>query len=405
MIRGSLKATSASARSTDRRIYAKSPGPAASPRLEPNDMDVIDTVVVGAGVIGLACADALARAGREAVVVETDSRYGSGISSRNSEVIHSGIYYPPGSEKARLCVTGRQKLYEFCAEHGVPHRRCGKLIVATRDAQRAELERLQARGLANGVEGLRLLERGEVQRLEPRLNCVAALLSESTGIVDSHALMTALLGRAQRHGANLALRTRFAFRHHDGRRGIRGSPRRCRWHVALSRPAVGHRRRPHRAVGGGAHRGHPEGAAANRALRQGQLLRVVGPRAVLAADLPGTREGRTGRASDAGPGGTARFGPDVEWIGAPDYSVSTERLQTSIVQSVRTGADWPTARLRPDYAGVRPKIYAPDQPAADFDIAGPVAHGIDGLVCLFGIESPGLTAALAIGEVVARQLE
>ena len=172
-------------------------------------MESIDTLVVGAGVIGLACADALARAGREVVVVESEPLYGSGISSRNSEVIHSGIYYPPGSMKARVCMRGKPLLYEFCERHGVPYRRCGKLVVAAHEGQLAELEKLRARGDANGVEGLRVIDRAEAQRLEPQLECVAALLSESTGIVDSHALMTALLGRAERHGASLVVQTRF----------------------------------------------------------------------------------------------------------------------------------------------------------------------------------------------------
>ncbi|MGZ9031280.1 MAG: NAD(P)/FAD-dependent oxidoreductase, partial [Burkholderiaceae bacterium] len=166
-------------------------------------METIDTLVVGAGVIGLACADALACAGHEVVVAESETLYGSGISSRNSEVIHSGIYYEPGSLKARLCVRGRPLLYEFCERHGVPHRRCGKLIVATHAGQLAALQKLRARGEANGVEGLRFIDRAEARRLEPHLECTAALASESTGIVDSHALMTALLGRAERHGASL----------------------------------------------------------------------------------------------------------------------------------------------------------------------------------------------------------
>jgi L-2-hydroxyglutarate oxidase LhgO len=368
-------------------------------------MDVIDTVVVGAGVIGLACADALARAGREAVVVETDSRYGSGISSRNSEVIHSGLYYPPGSEKARLCVTGRQKLYEFCAEHGVPHRRCGKLIVATQDAQRAELERLQARGLANGVEGLRLLESGEVQRLEPRLNCVAALLSESTGIVDSHALMTALLGRAQHHGANLALRTRFdsaitttdagfEVRLDDAGGTARFLARRLVIAAGLTAPSAAARIE-----------GFPAQRLPIERYAKGNYFALSGRAPFSRLIYPVPEKDGLGVHLTLDLAGQARFGPDVEWISAPDYSVSTERLP-DFYRAIRTyWSRLADGQLRPDYAGVRPKIYERDQPAADFDIAGPAAHGLAGLVCLFGIESPGLTAALAIGEFVARQLE
>ena len=368
-------------------------------------MDVIDTLVVGAGVIGLTCADALARAGREVVVVEADSRYGSGISSRNSEVIHSGLYYAPGSEKARLCVDGRRQLYAFCAEHGVPHRRCGKLIVATQDAQRAELDQLQARGVANGVEGLRLLERGEAQQLEPRLTCVAALLSESTGIVDSHALMTALLGRAQRHGASLALRTRFdsaamtadggfEVRLSDSSGATRFLARRLVIAAGLTAPSVAARIE-----------GFPVQRLPVERYAKGNYFALTGRAPFSRLVYPVPEKDGLGVHLTLDLAGQARFGPDVEWIGAPDYTVSTARLP-DFYRAIRTYwnglAD---GQLRPDYAGVRPKIYAPHQPAADFDIAGPAAHGLAGLVCLFGLESPGLTAALAIGEVVAGQLE
>ncbi len=368
-------------------------------------MDVIDTVVVGAGVIGLACADALARAGREVVVVEADSRYGSGISSRNSEVIHSGIYYSPNSEKARLCVAGRQKLYEFCAEYGVPHRRCGKLVVATKDAQRAELEQLQARGVANGVEGLQLLDRGEVQRLEPHLNCVAALLSESTGIVDSHALMTALLGRAQRNGASLALRTcfdsaattadaGFEVRLTDSGDRMRFLARRLVIAAGLTAPSAAARIE-----------GFPVKRLPIERYAKGNYFALSGGAPFSRLIYPVPEKDGLGVHLTLDLAGQARFGPDVEWIGAPDYAVSAERLP-DFYRAIRTyWSGLADGQLRPDYAGVRPKIYASDQPAADFDIAGPAAHGLTGLVCLFGIESPGLTAALAIGEVVARQLD
>lgn len=368
-------------------------------------MDVIDTVVVGAGVIGLACADALARAGREVVVVEADSRYGSGISSRNSEVIHSGIYYAPGSDKARLCVDGRRRLYEFCAEHGVPYRPCGKLVVATKQAQRAELEQLQARGVLHGVEGMRLLERGEAQRLEPHLTCVAALLSESTGIVDSHALMTALLGRAQQHGASLALRTRFdsAAMTADGAFEVRLSDTGGATHVIARRLVIAAGLTAPSAAA--RIEGFPVQRLPAERYAKGNYFALAGRAPFSRLVYPVPEKDGLGVHLTLDLAGRARFGPDVEWIGAPDYTVSTERLP-DFYRAIRTyWSGLADGQLRPDYAGVRPKIYAPDQPAADFDIAGPAEHGLAGLVCLFGIESPGLTAALAIGEVVAAQLE
>jgi L-2-hydroxyglutarate oxidase LhgO len=367
-------------------------------------MDVIDTLVVGAGVIGLACADAAARAGLEVVVVESEARYGSGISSRNSEVVHSGLYYPPDSMKARLCVQGRRMLYEFCARHGVPHRRCGKLVVATQDAQCAELERLQARGVANGVDGLRLIDRAEARRLEPELECVAALLSESTGIVDSHGLMTALLGRAQTRGASLVLQTRFDsatalgdagfdIRLTDANGLMRFRARRLVIAAGLYAPSVAARIE-----------GLPAQCLPVERYAKGNYCALIGRAPFSRLIYPVPEKDGLGVHLTLDLSGQARFGPDVQWIDAPDYTVNAERLP-DFYRAIRTyWRGLADGQLRPDYAGVRPKIYTPDQPAADFNIAGPDAHGVDGLVCLFGIESPGLTGALAIGEVVAGQL-
>jgi glycine/D-amino acid oxidase-like deaminating enzyme len=268
-------------------------------------MEFIDTLVVGAGVIGLACADALARAGREVVVIEAEPRYGSGISSRNSEVIHSGIYYPPGSAKARLCVRGRRLLYDFCAGHGVPHRQCGKLIVATHAGQIPDLEKLLARGLANGVEALRLIDRAEAQQIEPALECVAAIHSESTGIVDSHALMTALLAaRAARRKP--ALQTRFASATRS--RSAAGSSQvadptryRCAW-------ASGCRRGPARPSTTARIEGFlPTGCRERYA--KGNYFALVG-RSPFCADLPVPR--RTAWAYLTSTWADRHAGPDVE---------------------------------------------------------------------------------------------
>ena len=366
-------------------------------------MEIIDTLVVGAGVIGLACADALARAGREVVVVESESLYGSGISARNSEVIHSGIYYPPGSVKARVCMRGKPLLYEFCERQGVPHRRCGKLIVATHAGQLEALENLQARGAANGVEGLRWIDGAEARRLEPQLECIAALLSESTGIVDSHGLMTALLGRAERHGASLVLQTRFesaAVLPGGGSEArLRDAGGEMRYRVGRLVIAAG----LHAPSTAARIDGFPAARLPPERYAKGNYYALIGRAPFSRLVYPVPEKDGLGVHLTLDLGGQARFGPDVEWLDAPDYTVDPMRMAAFYGEIRKYWRGLADGQLRPDYAGVRPKIYAPDQPAADFDIAGPDSHGIAGLVCLFGIESPGLTAALAIGETVASE--
>jgi L-2-hydroxyglutarate oxidase LhgO len=368
-------------------------------------MDDIDTLVVGAGVIGLACADALSRRSREVIIVEAEPLYGSGVSARNSEVIHSGVYYAPGSHKARLGVRGRRLLYEFCERHGVPHRRCGKLIVATRDDQRPDLEKLRARGESNGVESLRLIDGVEARALEPQLDAVAALWSPVTGIVDSHALMTALLGRAEQHGATLVLQTRFAS----------ATPRPGGgFEVALD-DATGRTWFSVRqlVVATGLHapstaariEGFPAHALPVERYAKGNYFALAGRSPFTRLIYPVPEKDGLGVHLTLDLGGQARFGPDVEWIDTPDYDVNPVRMASFYGEIRKYWRGLADGQLRPDYAGVRPKIYEPHEPQADFDIAGPEAHGLDGLACLFGIESPGLTAALAIGEEVAVALD
>jgi L-2-hydroxyglutarate oxidase LhgO len=367
-------------------------------------METIDTLVVGAGVIGLACADALARAGHEVIVVESEPLYGSGVSSRNSEVIHSGIYYPPGSLKARTCVRGKPLLYEFCERHGVPYRRCGKIIVATHEEQLAELETLCARGEANGVEGLRLIDRAEAQRLEPQLQCAAALLSESTGIVDSHGLMTAILGRAEQNGAALALQTYFEsavplpaggfdVRLHDPGGEMRFLTRRLVIAAGLHAPSTAARID-----------GFPSARVPVERYAKGNYFALLGRSPFSRLIYPVPEKDGLGVHLTLDLGAQARFGPDVEWIDTPDFVVNPARLPVFYREIRRYWPGLEDGALRPDYAGVRPKIYSPEEPAADFDVAGPESHGVADLVCLFGIESPGLTAALAIGEDVSAML-
>lgn len=366
-------------------------------------MERLDTLIVGAGVVGLAVADALARAGREVVIVESESLIGSGVSARNSEVIHSGLYYPLGSAKARLCLRGKQLLYAFCATHGVPHRRCGKLIVATHAGQLDALHALQTRGAAHGVEGLHLLDAAQARALEPQLHCAAALLSESTGIVDSHALMTALLGRAEAYGAALALRTRF----------VRATVTAGGFEATLADESGTTRYRVERlAIAAGLYSpsvaARIEGLSPERVpierYARGNYFALADRAPFSRLVYPVPEKDGLGVHLTLDLAGQARFGPDVEWLDAPAFDVNPARLPQFYEEIRRYWPALPDGALRPDYAGVRPKIYAPDEPAADFRIDGPAAHGVDGLVCLFGIESPGLTAALAIGEEVAAQL-
>jgi L-2-hydroxyglutarate oxidase LhgO len=361
--------------------------------------DRVDCVVVGAGVIGLAIARALALSGREVLVVERQTLIGSETSSRNSEVIHAGIYYPRGSLKARLCVQGRAWLYEHCLTHGVAHRQCGKLIVATKDAEITELGRLKAAAEANGVADLAWLDAAEAQRMEPALSCVAALHSPSTGIVDSHGFMLSLQGEAEDHGAVVAF----------GADLQRISPRADGLALTfvgedaptliadlvvnaagLDAPGVAG------LVEGLDPMHRPRGY-----LAKGNYYALSGRAPFSRLIYPAPEPGGLGVHLTLDLSGQARFGPDVEWIETLNYDVNPARADR-FYAAVR--AYWPELNdgaLVPAYAGVRPKLSAPGAPAADFRIDGPATHGVRGLVNLFGIESPGLTASLAIADHVA----
>ena len=362
-------------------------------------METADVVVIGAGVIGLACASALAAAGRDVLIVEREHCIGSGISSRNSEVIHAGLYYPPGSLKAQLCVEGRQRLYAYCAQRGVAHARCGKLVVASREAQLDALQAIAGRARRNGVDDLRLLGRAEIAEFEPALDAEAALLSPSTGIVDSHGLMMALLGDAESRGTMLALGSPVIGGNTDGDGvvleigGEAPTMLRARWVInsaGLDAVALG------RAIRCAASTQAPEAHFA-----RGVYFSYSGKAPFSRLIYPIPEPGGLGVHLTLDLSGQARFGPDVEWIDRPDYHVDPSRT-ARFATAIRNW--WPALdaeRLQPGYAGVRPKIVGPGEADADFRIDGPDRHGVAGLIHLYGIESPGLTASLAIGAQVA----
>jgi L-2-hydroxyglutarate oxidase LhgO len=371
-------------------------------------MEHIDALVVGAGVVGLATARALALAGLEVIVLEREGGIGTGVSSRNSEVIHAGHYYDPGTNKARWCVQGRHQLVAYCRERGIPFRLCGKLVVAGQPQDEHKLQALLVRGQANGVEGLRLIGRDEALALEPAVHCSAALHSSQTGIVDSHALMLALLADAEAQGSVLALKTPLTrVRREAGRWRVttgadEGFEMGCRYIVnaaGLGAQAVAHafadadpRHIPTQHVA----KGHYFSLAA-----RSPFSRLIYPLPV---------DGGLGIHLTLDLAGQARFGPDVEWLPAGtnesqlDYRVDPTRLGAFEADIRRYWPGLPSGALAPAYTGVRPKISGPGQAAADFCLSGPSIHGLPDVVHLFGIESPGLTSSMAIADAVVQTL-
>ncbi len=361
-------------------------------------MESVDCVVIGAGVVGLAVARALALAGREVIVLEAADGIGTETSSRNSEVIHAGIYYPKGSLMARTCVEGRRLLYAYCAEHGVPHRNCGKLIVATNGAESEMLQSIQGRAEANGVEGMRLLSGNAANQLEPNLQCTAALLSPATGIVDSHSYMLALQGDAENHGAMLAVHSPVTAGRITGE-GIElevggTEPMRLRCRLVINSAGL------HAPAVAGKIAGMPSDRIPTAYYAKGNYFTLTGRSPFSRLIYPVPVPSGLGVHITVDLGGQAKFGPDVEWIPDIDYSVDPHRSD-KFYAAVRKY--WPALKdgaLQPGYAGIRPKIVPPGAPAQDFTIAGPADHGVPGLIHLFGIESPGLTASLALAEHV-----
>lgn len=364
-------------------------------------MERVECVVIGAGVIGLAIARALALAGREVVILEANDLFGSVTSARNSEVIHAGLYYPAGSLMARLCVAGKRALYSFCREHGVPHSTCGKLIVATNDEEFALLPAIAARASANGVDDLALMSAAEALALEPALSTTGALLSPSTGIVDSHAYMVALLGGAEAAGAVLALKSPFLGAMKTARGFVLDvggtEPMRlvCRILVnaaGLNAPSLAN-----------AIEGMPAHLVPKQYYAKGSYFSLVGRAPFKRLIYPVPVKGGLGTHLTLDLAGQARFGPDVEWIDAIDYAVDPRRAVLFYQGIRRYYPGLADGSLLPAYSGIRPKIVPPSVAVQDFAIQGPDQHGVRGLVNLFGIESPGLTSSLAIADHVARK--
>lgn len=362
-------------------------------------MERVECIVIGAGVVGLALARQLVLQGREVVVLEAEERIGTGISSRNSEVIHAGIYYPAGSLKARLCVAGNRALYAYCEARGVAHRRCGKLIVAADDSQLEALHRLRAQAEANGVGDLQWLEAKEALALEPQVRCAAALLSPSTGIVDSHGLMRALRGEAEDCGAAVVLKSPVV--------GGRAAPAGLEITVGGDDPTTLRADRVFNCAGLGAQAvaGSFEGirrqAIPPLHLAKGNYFGLSGPAPCSRLVYPVPSQGGLGVHLTLDLGGQARFGPDVEWVDREDYDVDPRRAEGFYAAVRKYWPDLPDNALQPAYAGIRPKLHGPGEIAPDFLIQREDAHGVPGLVNLFGIESPGLTAALALAAQVA----
>jgi L-2-hydroxyglutarate oxidase LhgO len=366
-------------------------------------MDRVECVVIGAGVIGLAVARRLAQAGREVIVLEAAEGIGTVTSSRNSEVIHAGIYYPAGSLMARMCVSGKRALYDYCRDHGIPHRNCGKLIVATARNESLKLQSIKAHAEANGVHDLRPLNGEEARALEPALNCDAALLSPSTGIIDSHAFMLALRGDAEAAGAACAF-------HAPLLRG-RATSGRFELDVGGAAPITLGCELLVNAAGLSATSvarsidGVPIALIPPAYLAKGNYFScgVQAPFSHLIYPVP--EPGGLGVHLTLDMAGQARFGPDVEWVDAVDYAVDPARAEKFYPAIRRYWPTLPDGALMPSYSGVRPKIVPPAVAVQDFLIQGPKDHGVGGLINLFGIESPGLTSSLAIADYAAELVE
>ena len=362
----------------------------------------MQVLVIGAGVVGLAVARAIALRGHDVIVAEAENAIGTGISSRNSEVIHGGMYYPTGSQRAQHCVNGRRLLYAFCASHGVPHKKCGKFIVATDADETAKIEAIAAQGAINGVEGLAMMTAAAAKALEPQLACTAALNSPETGIVDVHSYMLALRGDIEETGGAIAFNTPVtAAKRKDGQ-----------WHVTFGGSDGGEFEFDAivNCAGLSAQKvartmeDYPAARVPKQVLAKGNYFTFTGRPAFSRLIYPAPVHGGLGVHVTLDLAGRMRFGPDVEWIDREYYPVDPRRADV-FYERIRTYFPaMPDGALAPDYSGIRPKLTGPGEPAADFLIDGPAQHNVPGLVQMFGIESPGLTSSLSLAEEVATQL-
>lgn len=362
-----------------------------------------DALVVGAGAVGLACGYALSRRGLTVVVLEQDAAIGQGVSSRNSEVIHGGLYYPAGSLKARLCVAGRRRLYPFLESHNVAFDRCGKLVVATSPEEVERVAAVLEQARVNDVEGMVELSRAQALALEPQLACEMALLSPQSGVFDSHGYMLALQGEIEAAGGAVVLSTPF-----EAATPLEGGGFSVR--AGGAEPATLTVRHLVTAPGLAAQavaaqvEGFPRETIPPRHFGKGRYFRLQGRAPFAHLVYPPPIPGALGTHYRRDLGGQAVFGPDLIYVDAEDYRVEPEAAEGFYSYVRRFWPGLPDGALAPDYAGIRPKIHGPGEPQPDFRIDGPAVHGLDGLVALFGIESPGLTSSLAIGEEAADRL-
>ncbi len=363
-----------------------------------------DVCVVGAGAVGLACGFALAQRGLAVVVLEKERAVGQGVSSRNSEVVHGGLYYPTASLKARFCVAGRRALYAFLDKHHLDYRKCGKLVVAVDESQIGRLDAVEAQARANGVEGLERLTGAQAMGLEPGLRAVAALLSPQSGIFDSHGYLQALVGEIEDRGGTVALGAPFegAAPLAGGGFSIRAggdAPTRITARTLVTAPGLSAQ-----AVAG-LIEGYPSAVIPARHLGKGVYFRLAGRAPFEHLIYPPPISGALGIHYRKDLGGQAVFGPDLAYVETEDYGVDPARAEGFYDYVRRFWPGLPDGALSPDYAGIRPKIHGPGEPQPDFRLDGAAVHGLPDLVALFGIESPGLTSSLAIGEAVAELLD
>ena len=362
----------------------------------------MQVLVIGAGVVGLAIARTAALAGHDVTVAEATGGIANGVSSRNSEVIHGGLYYPTGTLRAIHCVRGRRMLYDFCASHGVPHRKCGKLIVATNEAELAKVETILTQAQKNGVEGVEMVGGNAARTMEVELSCIGALLSPESGIVDSHAFMRALWGELEDRGGMIAFETpveRIGYRAPHWHVQFGGSdPGTIDFDAIVNSGGLGAQALARRIDG------YPADKVPRLVLAKGNYFSFGGRPVFSRLIYPTPIDGGLGVHVTLDLAGRMRFGPDVEWIADENYAVDPRRAESFYARIRTYWPGLPDGSLVPDYAGIRPKLSGPGEGQADFMIAGPADHGLPRLVNLFGIELPGLTSSLSLAEAVVKLL-